>query len=120
MQRLQAAHDLLEARRRNMADQHTLCENILDKIDVDYRGIRIKIWQSVAEHRRARAANRHNLERMAKFEADMAEAHAAEQRRVAARVREAVQVGSTHLALARLCQLRLTHDVHNQYLKSVA
>jgi hypothetical protein len=103
-------------KRHNIADkQRRRCEADLAKLDqkqVQIGKERKRLW---AEHMCKLTPIKHDLERVAKFEAHMAKAYECEAERLAGIVDDAVRIRQPSLALARLCQLRLSRNLYQNY-----
>jgi hypothetical protein len=115
-------HDLLNKQRRYITKrrnivvkQQKLCDADLAKLDQKQVQIGEEREQLWAEHMRKLRPARHDLEQVAKFEAHMAKAYECEAERLASMVDDAVRIRQPSLALARLCQLRLSRNLYENY-----
>ena len=115
LQRLQDARDTPSARRRIAAKQRDQCDVYIANLKAQQAQIREERKQSWALHLHRMGPIRHDLERVAQFEAHMAHAHGRETKRLIDKVRDAVRVREPALALARLCQMRLGSDIYRRY-----
>lgn len=120
LERLQNARDTPSARRRIAVQQREQCDADIAKLRAHQAQIREERKQSWALHLRRMEPIRHDLERVTKFEAHMASAHANEAKRLTGMVYDAVRTRRPELALARLCQMRLSRNVHRRYCTGTA
>ncbi|WP_394659010.1 hypothetical protein [uncultured Novosphingobium sp.] len=115
LKRLQDARDTPSARRKIAVQQRDQCDADIAKIKVRHAQIREERSQSWALHLRRMGPIRHDLERVAGFETHMANAHGRETKRLTGMVHDAVRHRQPALALARLCQMRLSRNIHRKY-----
>lgn len=115
LERLQDARDTPSARRRIAVQQRDLCDADIAKLRAQQTQIREERKQSWALHLRRMGPIRHDLERVAKFETHMANAHGHETKRLTGMVHDAVRTRRPALALARMCQMRLSRNIHRRY-----
>ncbi|MBB4615759.1 P-loop NTPase family protein [Novosphingobium taihuense] len=119
-ERLQDARDTPRVRRRIAAQQRDQCNIDIAKLRAQQAHIREERKQSWELHLSRMRPIRHDLKRVADFESHMTNAHVRESKRVSSMVRDAVRVGQPALALARLCQMRLTRNIYRKYCTGAA
>jgi energy-coupling factor transporter ATP-binding protein EcfA2 len=119
LKRLQDARNTPSARRRLAAQQRDQCDANIKKLIAQDAHIREK-WKQCWERHQARLkAVRHDLEKVSQFETHMANAHDSETQRLIGLVHDAVRVRNPALALARLCQMRLSRAIHRKYCTGI-
>ncbi|KHL24151.1 hypothetical protein PK98_15380 [Croceibacterium mercuriale] len=117
---LQAGRQLPQARRRIARQQRDLSEARIEQQEAALAALRKERRAAWELHGSRLKPIRQDLARVARFEAHMSHALAGEARRVAALVDAAVCDKQPAMALARLCQLRLSRTIHQTYCTGTA